>query len=229
MALIPHNFFPRNVFDIDMFDPFDAMDSQFNSMVHFFDRPLMASPIVPQKYRVTVNCEGYSPKFIKTEILDDKLIVSGSERENSFQRTFNLPEFVETSLMTSFMDKRGTLVIDIPYKMSGLPMDELMPKMVDLADGRKAARLSMALPTHVDPSHVHVTAKDHDLIVKAQEKTETDTSVSKVSFYRRCTMPENADLKHMRCVAEGNRLVISAPLADHALPDAHKRIPIEAH
>jgi len=229
---------------LDLFDPFDELDRmQFSNMVNWLERPMAAAllPKVPQKYRVTVNCAGYNPKAIKCEIAGDKLVVSGKEggdakttgddhEHRSFKRTFRLPKLVERDQMTSFMDNRGTLVIDIPYKMdeSGQLDDGLEPQVVDLADGHRAASLNMALPVqHVDPKHVQVTAKDRDIIVRAHDKSETPTSSSSVSFYRRCTMPENADLKDMKCVAEGNRLVITAPLGDHALPNAHKKIPIE--
>ena len=40
---------------------------------------LAQQPKSPQKYRITVNCAGYDPKLIKTEVKSCKLIVSGRE------------------------------------------------------------------------------------------------------------------------------------------------------
>ena len=40
-------------------------------------RPLF--PRVPEKYRVSLDVNGYNPDSIKTEVRDGKLIVSGSE------------------------------------------------------------------------------------------------------------------------------------------------------
>jgi len=253
MALIPHTFFPRSLFggttmrDLDLFDPFDDLDmqmnQQLNNMFHMLDRPLMAPPIM-QKYRVTVDCAGYNPKSLKTEITGDKLVVTGKEGDpakspdedhthRSFRRTFNLPKLVEKSQMTSFVDnKRGgcTLVIDIPYKMdeSGVLDTQMMPKVIDTNDGHKAINMDLKLPVSIDPSKVQVTAKDRDIIIRAEEKNETPNGYSTASFYRRSTMPENADIKHMSCVChDGNQLSVTAPLVDHALPGAKKAIQIE--
>jgi HSP20 family molecular chaperone IbpA len=247
MALIPHSVFPRSLFGqefgpraLDVFDPFDEMDMQLYDMVNWLERPMMTPGMVPLKYRVTVNCAGYDPASIKISFADDKLVVMGNKGDTpksadedhshcSFKRTFDLPPLVEKDKWTSFMDKSGTLVIDMPYKEEGAPMQEVMPKVVDTADGHRAVAMDLSLPVHVDPSHVQVTAKDHDIIVKAQDKTETPNGFSSVSFFRRSTMPDNADIRHMRCTADGDRLHILAPLADHALPKSHQRIPIESY
>jgi len=253
MALIPHTFFPRSAFDVDLwhrpfdfgpraldvFDPFDELDMQTNSMVNWLERPLLpqlAQPRVPQKYRATVDCAGYSPKSIKTEIVGDKLVVSGSEGDaarsadedhhhRSFKRTFNLPKLVEKEKMTSFMTTRGQLVIDIPYKMdtSGQLAADMMPRVVD-----GQVQLDLQLPTGVDPAHVSVTAKDRDIIVKAEDHSETPNSFSNFYYYRRSTMPENTDMNGMKCVFDQNKVHITAPIADHAaLKQGKKKIPIE--
>jgi len=259
MSLIPHTFFPRSAFDIDLwhqpfpigsramdlFDPFDELDTQLNSMVNWLERPShlrpeLSQPKVPQKYRVTVDCAGFEPKSIKTEISGDKLIVSGQEgaratnegedfSHRSFKRTFQLPALVEKEKMTSFMNNHGTLVIDIPYKMdtSGQKNEDMWPKIVDTKDGRKEATMRMQLPLNIDPSKVQVTAKDRDIIIKAEDKTETPNNYSKFYFYRRSTMPESTDLSGLKCVYDNNTLTITAPVNGNALQSSHRNLPIE--
>jgi HSP20 family molecular chaperone IbpA len=249
MSLIQPSFFQRSAFGadertLDMFDPFDTHDMQLSSMFNWLQRPSpldMALPHVPQKYRVTLNCAGYGPKAIKTEIQGDKLVVTGKEgivgntadedhEHRSFKRTFNLPKLVERDQMTSFMDKRnGTLVIDIPYKMdeSGVTAADMVPRVIDTQDGHKAVNIELALPSGIDPATVHVTVKDHDLIVKAEDKSVTPTSSTWVAFYKRSTFPENVDIKSIHCLCENNKLVVTAPLADHALQQGSRAIPID--
>jgi HSP20 family molecular chaperone IbpA len=259
MALIPHTFFPRSMFDVDLwhrpfdygpraldlFDPFDDLDMQLNSMVNWLDRPtglLPQQPRVPQKYRVTVDCAGYNPKSIKTDIQGDKLIVSGEEgnkanggndedySHRSFKRTFQLPKLVEKEKMTSFMTKNGELVIDIPYKMdeSGQTAEGMWPRIVDTDDGHKQVNLDLQLPNNIDPSKVQVTAKDRDIIVKAEDKTESPNGYSKFYFYRRSTMPESTDMNGLKCTFDNNKLSITAPfMGNNALKDNEKKIAIE--
>jgi len=248
MALVPHTFFPRRDFDtdlwhrpqetgpraLDVFDPFDELDMQLNSMVNWLERPpaqIMPQPKVPQKYRVTMECAGFDTKSIKCEIVaGDKLVVtctegdefkSGSEEDHwhcSFKRTFELPKLtlLDAEKMTSFMTSQGTLVIDIPYRMdeSGMTAEDLWPKVVESADGHKVVSLDMHLPRHIDPSKVHVTAKDRDVIVKAEDKAEWPHGFAKFHFYRRSTMPQSTDMRELKCTWEDNKLSIRAPLKD---------------
>jgi HSP20 family molecular chaperone IbpA len=259
MALIPHTVFPRSMFDVDLwhrpfeygpraldlFDPFDDLDMQLNSMVNWLDRPAnyaFRQPRVPQKYRVTVDCAGYDPKSIKTSVEGDKLIVSGEEGDEakdgsdenyshrSFKRTFQLPKLVEKDKMTTFMTRNGELVVDIPYKMdeSGQTADSMWPQVVDTTDGHKQVNLDLQLPANIDPAKVHVTAKDRDIIVKAEDKTESPNGYSKFYFYRRSTMPENTDMKGLKCTFDNNKLSITAPFyGNNALKDNEQKIPIE--
>jgi len=259
MALLPLSFFPRSMFDVDLwhqpmhygpraldlFDPFDELDLQLNSMVNWLDRPAIAPrsahPQVPQKYRVTVDCPGFNPKSIKTEIQGDKLIVSGQEGDpnkssgnedfshRSFKRTFQLPKLVEKDKMTSFMDRRGTLVIDIPYKMdeSGQTAEDMWPQVRDKQDGSKEVSFSLQFPANIDPSKVQVTAKDRDVIVKAEDKTESPDGYSNFYFYRRSTMPENTNMEGLKCSHENNKLTITAPYMGNALKHDDKKGAIE--
>jgi HSP20 family molecular chaperone IbpA len=220
----PFEFGPRA---LDIFDPFDDLDMQLNSSVDWLMRPppgLFAQPRVPQKYRVTVDCAGHDPQNVKTEIRDNKLVVSGVEggpasandedfAHRSFKKTFNLPVRADVDKMTSFMTNRGVLVVDIPYKMDDaqLAVEEAMPRVAKNADGSEEVHLDVKFPDSVDPSKVQVTAKDRDIIVKAENKRQDDNGFSQFQYYRRSTMPQNTDMSGLKCVFDHHKLKITAP------------------
>lgn len=119
MSIIHHKFFPRSMFDmdlwtmprshvwepstLDLFDPFDDLDRLMGRNFLWLNKPdlsLLAAPHllmprVPNKYRINVDARGYSPKSIKIDVSEDKtkLIVSGSEGQPSDQEDFNHRQF----------------------------------------------------------------------------------------------------------------------------------------
>ena len=101
--------------------------------------------------------------------------------------------------------------------------EDLFPKITENKDGTKQVALNCLVPQGIDPSHVHVTCKDRDIIIKAEDKIEKPDSVSRVYYYKRCTMPENTDFNSIKCHLENNKLSIEAPVTKHN----HKHIPIE--
>ena len=150
MSLIRHGFFPRSMFSADMwpgassdwFDPFDELDRMMARNFHWLNVPDFLSaglvprqPRVPNKYRIRVDCAGYSPSSIKIDLSSDKtkLIVRGKEGDDArtshnnhddcddyslrqFQKTFKLPANVELDKMASFVTSSQQLVIEIPLK-----------------------------------------------------------------------------------------------------------------
>ena len=99
---------------LDLFDPFDHLDHQLSRNLQWIDRPSFLSrlfnsltPRVPHKYRITVDCVGYSPKSIRTELNKEKTKLVVSAREGvanadnkhedddysikEFRRTYKLP------------------------------------------------------------------------------------------------------------------------------------------
>jgi len=235
---------------LDVFDPFDDLDMQLNSSINWLTRPSFMrdpfeQPRVPQKYRVTVDCAGYEPRNIKTEIRGDKLVVSGTEgaatpnrdedyAHRSFQKTFNLPKKADPERMTSFMTSRGQLVVDMPYKQDEMQMiaGDAMPRITKAPDGHEEVHLDLNFPESIDPSKVQVTAKDRDIIVKAEEKKQTDNGFSQFNYYRRSTMPPNTDMSGLKCVYDHHKLNVTAPMTHghaHALGHREKPIPIEQH
>lgn len=123
--MIPHNFTPRSMFDmdqwnkpitqlfgnewnkqlntLDMFDPFDALDHTIGRNMQWLQRPefmLPQLPKVPQKYRITLDCTGYNPKSIKTEWKDNVLTVWGCESSKCEETgDFHTKEFKKTYTM----------------------------------------------------------------------------------------------------------------------------------
>jgi len=265
MSLIPHTFFPRKMLDtnmwlrpfefgpttgaLDMFDPFDQFDMQMNNAMSWLKRPdflpsPFQQPMVPQKYRITVNCAGFDPKNIKTDIQGDKLIVWGQEGDpsmkmdeegdhkyHSFKKTFKLPEFIAKDKLTSFVTPRGILVVDMPYKMDEQGQ-HLWPQLVkDKETGKETGvQLNMQLPECVDPTNVHVTVKDRDVIVRASQKNESTDGFTKMFYYRRNTMPETTNMQDVKCIYDNNhKLTVTAPLITDYHQHAHTLMDHSVH
>jgi len=252
MSLLPHSFFPRSMFDmdqwsrghhqglstLDLFDPFDELDHTIGRNLMWLNKPEFLSlaplvPKVPHKYRITVDCAGYSPSCIQTEIQDkNKLIVHAREESKDgedfsikeFKKTYVLPENSETDKLVSFMATGGQLVIEVPLKEAANPNTDLFPQIVDNSDGSKSVSVRFVLPDNVDPSKAVLSVKDRDIIFKAEDVINKPDKVSKFYYYKRTTLPENTEFKQLKCVQDNNQITVTAPL-DMTL--RHHRIPIE--
>jgi HSP20 family molecular chaperone IbpA len=104
------------------------------------------------------------------------------------------------------------------------PDSDLLPQIVNIPNGTKEVRLSLAVPEITDPSKVQVSVKDRDLIVKAEDKQDGPDGKSKFYYYKRTTLPENTDFRELKCNLENGKLSISAPLHPES---AHKKVKIE--
>lgn len=257
MALIPHSMFPRSMFDMDkwfkpphlgpntmdLFDPFDELDHTISRNLEWLNKPEFISPFpllprVPQKYRITVDCVGYKPSSIKTEIKNGKLCVTGREEERTqgsddfhvreFKKTYELPENAETDKMISFVTGFGDLVVEVPLKETTLhPNMDLFPKIIEDGKGGKQVSLKFAVPEQIDPSKVHIFVKDRDLVVKAEKTLKQPDSTTRVHYYKRTTLPENTKFDALKCNYNNNHEIsIEAPLSLDYKP-THKKIPIE--
>lgn len=243
MALIPHSVFPRSAFDLDnwfhvdqkqqgpntldLFDPFDELDHMIGRNMEWLVKPeFMVNPLVPrvpQKYRVVVDCHGYKPASIKTDIKGGKLTVSGHEEVRhegedfqikQFKRTYQLPAHSEADKMVSFMTRHGHLVIEIPLKETHAHSNEdLFPRIVDAEHGGKAVSMRFSVPENIDPSKVCVSIKDRDLVVRAEDKIEKPDGISRFYYYKRTTLPENTRFDQLKCSIDNqHHLAINAPL-----------------
>lgn len=261
MSLIPHHFFPRSAFDmdrwfrqphhelthhlapttLDLFDPFDELDHVISRNLQWLNKPEFMEPFrslvpkVPQKYRIIVDCVGYKPESIKTELNGHKLKVIGHEEVKhddedfsvkEFKKSYQLPAHSEPEKMVSFMTSHGQLVIEVPLKETDLHQNtDLFPQIVDREDGSKAVQMKFSVPQNIDPSKISVSVKDRDLIVKAEDKVEKPDGISKFYYYKRTTLPENTDFEHLKCNYENHKISIDAPLNLNF--KTHRHVPIE--
>lgn len=225
---------------LDLFDPFDELDNLMSQNIDWLHKPdfLPVQPRVAQKYRVTVDCPGFEPQrnAIKTEIKDNKLIVTGHEEDKheggdysirDFKKTYDLPKNAETDKMISFMPMSGTLVVEVPLKEQKEHLNvDLFPKIVSKDDGSKAMSLCFGVSENIDPSKVRVSIKDRDLIVTADDTKKSDDTTSKMHFYKRTTLPANTDVEKLQCNLDQNKLTCSAPLRSDVSP-AIRNVPVE--
>ena len=257
MALLPHSFFPRSAFDmnqwvnplmknhstLDLFDAFDEIDHGMSQNLQWLNKPefplnlnpVSMGPHVPQKYRIAVDCPGFTPEAISTTIKDNMLHLKGhmevgegkEMKVTEFQKVYELPAHCEVNKLVSFMTKPGHLVLEFPLRETGhhLNMD-LFPKIVEYADGSKQMCLDFQVPDNIHPEKVHIHVKDRDMIVKAQDKLDKEDSMTKFYYYKRTTLPENTDFHRLQCSWHNHRIHVQAPLDLNWKPNMHK--PIEA-
>lgn len=254
MALIPHGIFPRSAFDmdswlapfqhptgpstVDLFDPFDELDHMIGRNLEWLAKPEFLAPAVPrvpQKYRITLDCTGYSPKSIKTDVVGHKLTVTGREEVKQddgdfhikeFKKTYSLPTHAESDKLVSFMTPQGQLVIEVPLKeIHKHSNDDLFPRVVDVPTGGKHVQMKFHVPETIDPAKLHVSIKDRDLIVKAEDKVEKPDGVSRFYYYKRTTLPENTDFKSLKCNYDNHQIAVDAPIDVNF--KAHRSVPIE--
>jgi len=258
MKLLQYHFPKQSLFSVDM-------DIDDNNMWHdpWLDR-LTLSPLALaiqkrkkplNKHRVVVDCAGFDADSLKTEIVNNKLVVSGCKLDkknadddesdyslSEFRRRFELPANLDADKMVSFVAPRGQLIVEIPFKRpednneaasSSAPN---LPTVVEREGGGQEARLSLALPKSIDPAKLQVSVKDRDVIVKYEDKIEKKDEAngaveySQISYYRRCTMPENTDLSGIKCVFDqenASQLMLTAPLKSKDASSTAKSVPIQ--
>lgn len=255
LSLIPHSILPRRMLNLDdwmaplsmsgnimgptsldLFDPFDELDTLMSKNIDWLHKPdfLPLQPRIQQKYRITVDCPGFEPvkDQIKTNIEKNVLTVNGRVEDKSpngdfsvreFKKTYDLPEGALTDQMVSFMPVAGKLIIEMPLKEKEYHLNEdLLPKVTD--DG-KSMSLSFGVPENINPDNVHVSIKDRDLIVKADDTKKSKDSTSKMHYYKRTTLPPNTDFDQLKVSWDKHKLTCNAPLRTDI--KAVRNVPIE--
>jgi HSP20 family molecular chaperone IbpA len=252
-ALIPHTFFPRSMFNMDqwmmptfgvantleMFDPFDELDTTIGRNMQWLNKPEFMKtmlPMVPQKYRITLDCAGFDSKCIKFEWKGKCLTVCGKEEMikcamtgdfscKEFKKTYTMPENVECEKMVSFFTTEGMLVMEWPLKETAKHMNtDLFPQIVD-ENGCKMMKMKFAVPENIKPECIHVTIKDRCLIVKCEDKKIKADGVSKFFFYKKTTLPENCDFDALKCnFTDDHFICVKCPINMSWMP---KKVPIE--
>jgi len=258
--IIPHSIAPRSSFNMDQwakpmnsalatnptslcnFDPFDELDHAIGRNFQWLNKPDFIKPLdfpnVPQKYRITLDIFGYSPKSIKTEWKDNRLVVSGREEirhegedfsVKEFKKTYELPVNAEHEKLVSFATSHGQLVLEVPLKEAPMFMNaELFPQVLEEMDGGKVVWMNCTLPHGLDPTKVHVTCKDRDIIIKAEDIRRKPDGISKMHYYKRSTLPPNTNFEQIKCTFDNNMIEIKAPLdMDWTPHHIHRSVPIE--
>ena len=121
MSLLSHSYFPRSMFDmdvwptqslfetgpstLDLFDAFDELDRLMSRNLTWLNEPetlSVAAPKIAEKYRITLDVQGFNPNSIKTNIKDNKLVINASEGQinetsdyslREFRKTYDLPKY----------------------------------------------------------------------------------------------------------------------------------------
>lgn len=215
---------------LEAFDPFDELDHMVGRNMQWLQRPDFmremgfGQPKVPQKYRVTLDCVGYSPNSIKTEWKGNQLTVSAREEERletgdfsvkEFKKTYTMPPHAECDKMVSFMTGDGQLCIEVPLKETSRSMNQdMFPQIMDSPAGGKQVAMKFAIPENIKPEHIHVNIKDRCLVVKAEEKMQRPDGMSKFHYYKKTTLPENTDFEHLKCNFDDSthQIQVEAPI-----------------
>jgi len=211
---------------LDAFDPFDELDHTIGRNLQWLNRPeflVPGLPKVPQKYRITLDCTGYSPKSITTDIKGSILTVCGCDKikceetgdysVKEFKKTYTLPERCECDKMVSFMTADGQLCIEFPLKETEKHKNyDLFPQICDSEDGGKCMKMKFAVPENIAPEHIHVNIKDRCLVVKAEEKKVKADGVSTFHYYKKTTLPENTNWDALKCTYNNHEIEVCAPL-----------------
>jgi HSP20 family molecular chaperone IbpA len=238
----PTTMMPFTPTTLDMFDPFDELDHSVARNMQWLNKPEFIKPFdfpnVPQKYRITLDIFGFSPKSIKTEWVNNKLVVTGREEVRhegedftikEFKKTYELPTNAEHEKLVSFVTSHGQLVLEVPLKEAPMFMNaELFPQVLDQMDGTKQVWFNTTLPAGIDPTKVHVTCKDRDIIIKAEDIRKKPDGISKMHYYKRSTLPPNTNFESLKCTFDKNMIEIKAPLdMDYKPHHVHRNVPIE--
>jgi len=229
---------------LDLFDTFDPLDQMMSRNLRWIDRPESwlptLPPAVPQKYRISVDCAGFNPDSIKTELKEQDgkhvLLIHGRESagvktgddyfRKEIKKTFVLPDSIELDKMTSFMTPNGQFVVEFPLRETeAMPNLGLLPQIQDTASGKQLS-MQIPLPQNIDPNKVQVSVKDRDLIMRVEDKSESPDSYSRVHIYTRTTLPENTDFSKLKCTFDNNLLSVTAPVSQSPASQM-RNIPLE--
>jgi len=97
-------------------------------------------------------------------------------------------------------------------------VSDLMPKITETTGGGKEVSLNVFVPENIDPSKVHVSIKDRDLIIRAEDRVEKPDGFTRFHYYKRSTLPENTDFNTLKCHYEHGKITITAPLTTEHKP-----------
>jgi len=224
---------------LDMFDPFEDLDQMLTQNLRWIREPEnLVQPFqqsalrAPQRHRITIDCAGFKPESIKTDLKDVNgqkcLCVSGQQStgastdndysRNEFKKSYMLPANAQYDKMVSYMTPSNQFIVEFPLTQqtsggtSGIgSLSSLIPQIVD-TQGGKCVQLKLPIPANVDPNKCQVTVRGNDLIVRCEDKQTSPDSYSRVHIYTKTRLPENTDYSNLKCTYQDNFLNISAPV-----------------
>ncbi len=130
-----------------------------------------------------------------------------------FRKTYDLPEHCELDKLVSFVVQPCTIVIEVPLKEKEFHLDtDLVPRISENENGEEILNLDFKIPEDIDPNHVHVTIKDHDFILKAEDKRKKPDGMSKFDYYKKSRLPENTKFDGLKCTFKDDQISCTAPL-----------------
>ena len=89
---------------------------------------------------------------------------------------------------------------------------DLIPKISSNEQGEEILNLDFNIPEDIDPEHIHVTIKDHDFVLKAEDKRAKPDGMSKFHYYKQSRLPHNTKFEDLECKFEHNQISCTAPL-----------------
>jgi HSP20 family molecular chaperone IbpA len=227
-----HGWFVPNkntgVTTLDVYDGFDELDNVMGKNYFWITKPeflnqsYAMTPRVPQKYRIMLDCSGFTAKNIKVEHTGRKLFISGKEENRvgsedysvkDFKKCYDVPQQAELEKIVSFMTATGYLVVEFPLKETAShPHADLIPKILDTTNGCKTMTLKLSFPDNIDQTKIWLFIKDRDLIIKTEDMSQKHHTHARFFYYKRAVLPENTDFDLLKCTFENNKLVVTAPL-----------------
>lgn len=213
---------------------FGSYQNPFVSSIHVSPFTSLASPLAPlttgssNNLRITLDCTGYNPKSIKTDVIGNKITVTAREEDRQsndnytikeFKRSYDLPKNADVEKLQSFIAPSGQLYIEVPVKLP--KFEEALPKISD--DG-KTFTMIYSIPDYIDSSKVSVSSKERDIIIKSEDKGNEDER--SLVYFKRFALPENVDFNQIQCSLDRNKLMISAPIKVEIRP-SYRKIPIQ--
>lgn len=224
-----------------MSDPFDEVDLMAGNNLMWLNRPSLIRTFVvprqPEKYRVTVDCNGFNPNSIKTEVNGLKVYVYAREEQRvdsnnynlkEFKKCYDLPTNSEPEKLTSYVVSCDQLVIEVPLREERVLAQELYLHPV-VSEDKKFVSMEFSFPEYLDPAAVSVVCKDNDLIIRAEDRVGSFDKQSHFSYYKRVSMPENTDFYELKCKMDKNVLHIYAPLYDSDFKKNNSKIAINSN
>ncbi len=130
-----------------------------------------------------------------------------------FRKTYDLPEHCEIEKLVSYVVQPSTVIIEVPLKEKEFHLDaDLAPKITENESGEEILNLDFKIPEDIDPEHVHITIKDHDFVLKAEDKRKKPDGMSKFHYYKQSRLPHNTEFDDLKCTFKNDQISCTAPL-----------------